>query len=247
MLKKPALVVILALPLATPVAAQEEEPIITERPGFSSSPYTLFPGGVQVEAGYRFQSDGQGTDIDSHTLPLTLVRLGLVENIELQLGWNGYTWAEAGNTDVDGSNDASVGIKWQLTDSRARLPVSLFAGVSVPIGSDAFSSDEVDPTIGAFWSFRAGVDWFGTVTLSEPGDDTRFANAVGVSLPLTATLGSYVEFYGIYGGEGGTEHYLNGGVTFLQRFNLQLDASVGVGLNDQSADFFLDAGLGYRF
>jgi len=241
----------LALPFlslaALPAAAQEGQAIITERPSFSSSPFTVDPGVLQIEAGYQFLSDDNGTDFESHSLPQAIVRLGLIEDLELQMGWSGYTWAEVGGTDIDGANDASVALKWQITDDRARLPVSLIAGLSVPIGSSAFSSDEVDPTIGAFWSYFAWVDWFGAVTLGEPDDDTELSNAIGVSLPLTAQLGSYIEYFGIYGGRDGPENYLNGGVTWLQALNLQFDAAIGFGLNDDAADVFLNAGISYRF
>jgi hypothetical protein len=236
------------LGLSALASAQGNEPLTTERPGFSSSPFTVRPGTVQLEAGYQFQSDDSGgVDVEQQNLPLLLARIGLVDNVELQLGWGGYARAEVGNADLSGVTDASVGVKWQVTDSNAAVPVSLFAGVSVPIGDDEFSSDEADPTVGAFWSYSAGLDWFGTVLVTEPDDETILSNAVGISLPIDERIGSYVEYFGNYGSGSGPEHFLNGGFTYLSQTNLQWDASLAVGLNDRSADLTVGLGMAYRF
>lgn len=240
----PACCLILALPASA--LAQQEEPIITERPSFSSSPFTLAPATLQIEAGYQYLTDDSGVDIDVQNLPLLLVRYGLADRVELQVGWGGYAWADVGNRSRDGITDASVGVKWQVTDSTALVPVSLFAGLSVPIGDDEFSNDEADPTVAAFWSYSAALDWFGTVVISEPDDDTVISNALGVSLPIDDRLGSYVEYYGTFG-SGGPQHTLNGGVTYLARYNLQWDAYLAAGLNDRTPDFAFGVGMAYRF
>ena len=44
-----------------------------------------------------------------------------------------------------------------------------------------------------------------------------------------------------------SEHYLDGGVTYLINMNLQLDARIGLGLNDDAAEFFVGAGVSYRY
>ena len=238
-------ILLAAAATATPAFGQEQ-PINTERPSFSSSPIALDPGVLQLEGGYEYLRDDNGVEFDASRLPLLLVRYGLAEKLELQVGWAGYTWAEAGNRDIDGTGDASVGMKWQITEDGAQLPVSLFAGVSVPVGAKEFSSDRFDPTIGAFWSYSAALDWFGTVLVSQPDDETVLSNALGISLPLSERLGSYVEYYGNYG-DSGPEHYVNGGVTYLSALSTQFDAHIGLGLNDRSADLLIGFGLAHRF
>lgn len=233
--------------LAAATVAQEAGPINTERPSFSASPITVDAGTIQVETGYEFLRDDSGGDFESHTLPQLLMRVGLVERIELQVSWAGYTRAEAGNVDFDGRNDVSVGAKWQVTGEQATVPVALFAGLSLPVGDDEFTTDEVDPIISAFWSYSGSLDWFGAVIVAEPDDDTVLSSAVGVSLPLGATTGSYVEYFGNYAGGTGPEHYLNGGLTWLAKLNVQLDVRLGVGLNDRAADVFAGVGFSYRY
>lgn len=244
--KHPLLILILSISAAT-AGAQDAPPINAERPGFSSSPSVLGKGYIQVETGYQYLRDDGVADLEAHTLPQLLIRLGLAERLEAQLAWGGYTWAEVGNVDIDGRNDASVGAKWQLNSDQATVPVALFAGVSLPIGNDQFTTDEVDPTVGAFWSYSGRLDWFGTVLVAEPDDDTVISNAVGISVPLGVRSGSYVEYFGNYGGSEGPEHYLNAGLTWLPGPDLQLDVQAGFGLNGRAADLFLGFGLAYRY
>lgn len=230
--------------IASMADAQSQDALTTERPGFSSSPYALAPSVLQIEAGYQFTDSGNGVELQN--LPLLLVRYGLSNNMELQVGWSGYAWADIGGADVDGITDASVGVKWQVTDERSSVPIALFAGLSIPIGDDNFTTDEFDPSVAAFWSYSNVLDWFGTVVVSEPDDETQISNALGINLPIREDVGGYVEYYGVYG-NGGPEHYVNGGLTYLSRLNLQFDAYLGFGLNDRSADLLVGGGLAYRF
>lgn len=236
--------VLLALGTGT-VSAQDSGTISAERPGFSSSPIALAPSLWQVESGYQYTKASSG--VDDHSLPLLLVRAGLTERVELQLSWAGVSWSDIGGQSVNGANDAGIGVKWQLTDDNATVPIAVFAGLSLPIGADELTSDEIEPTIGAFWSYSAGMDWFGTVLLSESNDDIVASNGIGVSLPINNDTGGYVEYFGNYAGDSGPEHYLNGGVAYLPRIDLQLDLHLGAGLNDRAADFFLGVGVAYRF
>ena len=71
-------------------------------------------------------------------------------------------------------------------------------------------------------------------------------NAVGINLPINDRFGSFVEYYGVFG-DGGPEHYLNGGVTWLPENNLQWDSYLGLGLNDRAIDVSFNLGLSYRY
>ena len=232
---------------AAPALAQDNGPINAERPGFSSSPIVLAPSAFQVESGYQYTHESGSADLDEHTLPLALFRVGLTRAVELQLGWAGYSWSEADGSSSSGANDASVGVKWRVNQETAAVPVALFAGVSLPVGSDEFSSDEVDLTLGAFWTHSASLDWFGTVLISDADTDTTFSSAVGISLPIADRTGAYVEYFGNFGGAGGPEHYLNGGFTVLPNYHLQLDVHAGLGLNGRARDLFIGLGIASRF
>ena len=233
--------------LASPLGANETGPISAERPGFSSSPFVLAATTWQLETGYQFTRESGRADFDDHTLPLLLIRTGIGKQLELQFSWSGYSWQEVAGRSFSGTNDAGIGLKWQVTEEDAAVPVAFFAGLSLPVGNDDFSSDEVEPTFGAFWSYSAGLDWFGTLLISESDHDTSLGNAVGINFSIADNRGAYIEYFGNYGSAGGPEHYLNGGLTYLPANHLQLDVNTGLGLNGRAADLFVGLGLAYRF
>lgn len=229
------------------VPVQADEVISAERPGFSSSPIALSPGRLQLESGYQYTRDRNSIDVDDHTAPLMLFRAGLVEHVELQLGWAGWSWTDIDGSSANGRNDATVGLKWQLTETDAPVPLALFTGVTVPVGDDTFGADGVDPAIGVFWTHSGSLDWFGTVLVSESDSDVSYANALGLGLPISDNLGAFVEYFGNFADGVGPQHNLNGGVAYLPRADLQLDLHAGIGLNRRAADGFLGLGIAYRF
>jgi hypothetical protein len=223
-----------------------------DRPGFSTSPQTVLRGRLQIEGGYQFTED-QG--VDSHGMPLLLMRAGLTNKIELRIGWDGLSWTENNGHYKPEASDMSLGLKAHLMEQRPGLPaIGLLGSLSLPTGSSSSTSNRVDPTGGLLWNynFAAGPGLFGTILMSSlTGDDGRFfeaANATGVSLPINDRLGSFVEYFGFYRtGGGGAAHNLNGGFTYLLNDNLQLDVNGGLGMNRRADAYFLGAGFAFRF
>jgi hypothetical protein len=239
-------IALLLLGGAGPASAQQEI-IIAERPGFSSSPIALSPSTLQIESGYQYSQDNAGADARNSTLPFALIRIGIIDRVEIQLNWAGYSWTETGNVEVNGKNDASIGVKWQFAAADAKVAVALFASLSLPVGDTDFSSDAVDPSIGAFWTYSGGMDWFGTLLLSESDDDILTSNAVGVSLPINENSGAFLEYVASFPEGSGPHHVLNSGITYLPRSDLQLDFNAGLGLNTRATDFSIGMGLAFRF
>ena len=69
------------------------------------------------------------------------------------------------------------------------------------------------------------------------------------SYSFTDVLGAYVEWFALVphsADTASTEHYLDGGPTYLFSKDVQLDLRAGVGLNDAAADVFTGIGLSVR-
>lgn len=149
----------------------------------------------------------------------------------------------------------SIALKARLLEQNDYLPsFGLLGSLSLPTGSGNLTSNRVGPSGGLLWNYNleAGPGVFGTVLLSSvTGDDGRFfeaANAVGISVPVTDVVGSFIEYFGFYrNNDGGPAHNLNGGFTYLLTNNVQLDINGGVGLNGRADDWFTGAGFAFRF
>lgn len=80
--------------------------IDTERPNFSTSPAPLPASHLQIEAGAQFTQHRSYSE--DFTLPLALSYAGLAKNLELQIGFNGYSFSKMGNASMEGANDITV-------------------------------------------------------------------------------------------------------------------------------------------
>lgn len=238
-----------------------EDSVISERPGFSSSPDATPVGRFNVEAGIEYGHEEQGAqDVDRVTLPFALLRVGVVERLELRLGWAGASEIEIGDQRRDELADPTVGFKWQIHQGTALLPrLGFIFEVALPVG-EGTGSDETEVVGALAWSHPLGerLGLFGTSTFARRGsgeesgggnDLFESTHAAGVGLALGGGLGSFIEYF--VSVEDDTEaqvsQVLDGGFTFLWTESLQLDLSAGVGLDDSAQDLFLAAGAAYRW
>jgi Putative MetA-pathway of phenol degradation len=246
------------------------EPLVTDRPDFTESTETIPPGHFQLEAGYTFTYDREGEDrVRDHTAPELLMRVGVVENFEIRIGWSGYSWTDIqfqGETRggrkvtrgdrTQGGNDLSLGFKYKVIEQDGLIPhFGVIGAITVPSGSPAVSSRDVDPEVVLLWAYDVtdGFSIAGNVGLAVPNEDgDRFfqtSASLSAAFALSERLGAYVEYFGFYPNtqRSDSAHSLNGGFTYLVNNNFQLDWRVGIGLNEEADDFFAGVGFVWRY
>ena len=247
-----ALILLLAW---TSNASGEPPPISTDRILQTNSPDILQPGYHQLETGfYSYETDKENNIKSKHTLlNNNLYRIGFREKMELRLALYGYNIQHAGSDDDSGLSDAELSTKVLLFDSSATRPkTTLNAGFTLPIGDDAFTSDQVDPFFSFIPSFSnllpdslyndnsLGVTW------SNGDADFKYGTLWGYNLSESVIL--YGEFFGAMPIDSGSNsHGFDWGLTWAVKNNVQLDFFAGNSLNDSATDFFLNLGLSVRF
>ncbi len=233
-------------------------PLVTDRPDFTEASSTVGVGVAQLEAGYTyFSDDSSAGQTRTHSYPEPLLRLGLYDDwLELRIGWNYADSRVMGSTDR-GAEDLYLGFKLGLTPQDGVLPqMALIPQMTVPTGSSAFTSNRVLPGLNWIygWELNDHISTAGSSQLNAAVDDggtfLEFAQSWTIAYTLTDELGAYTEWYGLFPGEGSgaeTEHYFNGGFTYLLSDDIQWDIRAGVGLNDAADDFFAGSGFSIRF
>jgi hypothetical protein len=195
--------------------------IDTERPNFSTSPVPLPAGHLQIEAGSQFIQSGN--DAEDFTLPLALLRAGLARNLELQIGWDGYSFSDVGDESIEGANDITMALKSQLTEQRGAIPaIGVLGQLSLPTGSSETTSDSLDPSLAALWTYdfqTAGL--FGTTSFNSLRQDGerifQTTIAAGVDFPVAGRVSSYVEYFGTFTERQGPTHLLNQRIAVLNQ------------------------------
>lgn len=250
---------------------EDEDTITTDRPDFTEASSTVGKGRIQLEMGYTYfrDRDRAGVLTQTHSYPELLARIGMFADwFEWRIGQNFGHSLQAEqvthrrlSTDK-GAQDLYLGAKIALTEHvhGTWLPESaLILQMTVPTGSDAFSSGKVLPGISYLYSFdltdkvSLAGSVLGNVAVEDSGHKFwQMASSLSVGVGFTDTLGGYFEYFGFYptGGIDPTtkpEYYLNGGFTYLITKNVQYDIRAGFGLNRAAADFFAGSGLSLRF
>jgi len=251
--------------LSSSCFASDIPELVTDRPDQTESSSTVPPGYLQIEMGYE-HSENEREDLETDVVPQALLRVGLTENLEFRLGFDGYFWENAvdltqGAEDNEGAGDLGIGFKLKLRDEEGWLPETAFlTNVVLPTKKTPFSSERFDPeyrlacshTLSERLSFGYNVGQAWVTEEDTAGDlDTRhqFIYSAAVGIGLSDNLGGFVEFFGEIptGSDGGPANSFDGGFTYLIADNVQLDIASGVGLSQDAQDWFLAAGLSIRF
>ncbi len=247
-----------------------QERIETERHDFTQSAVTVGRGIMQIEGGYSYFYKDAAEEIESaHTTPELLLRVGLSEDIEFRIRWN-YAWVFAEEEeDLAGSEDIRYSLKLQMTrpEEAGLLPTSaLEIRGTGPTGGSDFSTGQAEFGLDYIyqWEVAEGVTLAGSTgyntnglgdfgILPEEPADERFnvltqSAVLGLELSEANTL--YTEWFGLFS-DGLEDEFLvsvfNIGIDHYVTEDFVIDFRAGVGLSEDSDDFFTGIGGGYRF
>ena len=240
-----------------------DEPLVTDRPDFTESSVTVGRGVAQLEFGYTYvyNSDG-GESVRLNSFGEPLLRYGIFADwLEFRIGiilLEERTTTAVTSNSTAGASDLYLGFKIALTPQTGILPeMALIPQMNVPTGSNAFTSNEVEPGIN--WVYSWEINDFLSTAGSTQGnrriDDTgeaylEIAQSWTVAYSLSARIGAYTEWFAFFPTIGEdtpqAQHFFNGGFTYLINNNIQFDIRAGVGLNDAADDYFLGTGLSIR-
>ncbi len=239
------------------------EPLVTDRPDFTEASTTVGLRVAQIEFGYTYIHDNAG-DQSTHTQSFgePLLRVGiLAEWLEFRIALfplEDRVITAASSNATAGASDLYLGFKIALTPQEGILPeMALIPQMNVPTGSNAFTSGSVEPGINWIyaWEINDFISTAGSTQGNRRVDDSgntylEMAQSWTIGYSLTDKIGAYTEWFALIpsgADTAQTEHYANGGATYLLTDDVQFDIRAGLGLNKAAADFFTGTGLSIRF
>lgn len=234
--------------------------LVTDRPDFTESSKVVGRGIVQLESGTMFEFDGAGDERNrTVTAPLTLMRLGVSERLELRLSSDGGVFTAygqgPGRITASGGSDVELGAKVVFFEREARgFAMALIPMLSLPVGSRAMTSGTYDPAVKVTWaqSLSRGFELAGNVNLSRLSDSLgRYAEqaySVSMGHDLVGNWAMYTEGFGFVtpARDSGQAWTVNAGVTHPLGNNFQFDVEAGRGLTAAAPDWFLGMGMAVR-
>jgi hypothetical protein len=240
-----------------------ESPLVTDRPDFTEASVTVGRGVAQVEFGYTYSYNvEEGERVRSQSLGEPLLRYGMLADwLEFRIALfpvDERTRVGAVSQMISGTEDLYTGLKLALTPQQGMLPeMALIPQMNIPTGSTPFSSGSVEPGLNWIYSWEINdlVSTAGSTQGNRRFDDTgseylEMAQSWTIAYSLTEDLGAYTEWFALVpsgADTAHTQHYFNGGFTYLLTDDMQFDIRAGVGLSEASDDYFVGTGLSIRF
>lgn len=254
-----------ALAASTAAGAQELRDFCPDRPGLGTPPCTMDAGHADVEVGLADwtleRSAGERTD----TLALgeTLVRVGLTDHLEAQVGWTAFGHVRergpGGRSSDSGVGDVTVALRRNLANpdgsgfSVALMPYATLPTGNAVLGAGDWSAGLLVPVSyelphGLQLGFTGQVE--AAVDEDRRGRHLAYGGIVGMSADLSDKLSATAELSGVRDDDpSGHSTELLAGLSagWMAREDLQLDVGANIGLNEAAPDVQLYAGISKRF
>jgi hypothetical protein len=242
----------------------EIDEIETDRDSFTPATTTAGRGRFILESAYSFIDNR--TVLDTHSFPETVLRFGIAERIELRTHWNyevgggsgGVTTGE-GESDFEGfrfvrESQIVYGTKIGVTEQDEWIPESAI----MLLGVTPTSGVETDTAfIGTYvFGWKLPGNWKVDAAMRYSAD-TEERDGFNVWTPSVVAKVKVIENWTVHSEyfaqfsqhreSSFQTHYFSPGFHYLVTRNFEVGVRVGWGLNSQSANFFANAGIGYRF
>jgi len=247
---------------AAPAVAEPLRDFCPDRPGLGTPPCTIDKGHASLEIGLADWTldKGGGTRTDSWTFADSLLRYGLTDRLELQLGWTAYGTVRERTgtgpaTHASGTGDVMLALRRNLAGpdgsgfSAALMPYVGLPSGGRTIGAGTWSAGVLLPV-----SYRLPGDVqldFTARVEAAPDEDRHgrhfaYGGVAGIDVPLSEQLGATLEL-SVQREEDATE--MLGGLSFayMAAPDLQLDAGANAGLSGAAPDAELYVGIARRF
>jgi hypothetical protein len=251
--------------LAAPAAVSAEEtPICTDRPAKANAVCTVPVGKWQLEsaiAGWSRTETG-GAELNVLTLGSSVVKVGLSDRSDLQIGFTPYVRAEAKvggiKSAASGLGDLTVRYKQRLTADNARVQIGLIPFVKLPTADGDIGNGKVEGGLAVPIGIATGSPVAVVLgpeldLLADADGDGRHAtlvNLINVSGPVAPGLTLAGEFWTMTNFDPADTVTLasaDAALAYLLNNNVQLDLGANFGLNKNTADVELYGGISFRF
>jgi len=227
--------------------------IVTDRPDATEAASVVPKGYLQIETGGLYESfEVNNIKLERTVFNTTLLRYGILDNLELRVGWNYEEQKLTGQTNVlNGLSPLLFGMKIAIAEEKNGMPEIAFIGhLFLPFTA---STDFKPETTGADFRFSVAHTLSENTSLgynfgAQWGDDASeiaYIYTIAYGIGLTDKIGFYAELYGDFPENGKANHFWDAGFTWLLQSNLQFDVTVGTSIT-AGQDILFSTGLSYR-
>jgi hypothetical protein len=227
--------------------------IVTDRPDQSNSPELVPNGVLQIESGVQIERlKTSNSDQTNFTYNSTLVRYAINEQFELRFnaGYFGTRNATEQSFTQKGLGPISLGLKIKLADANRFWPQAAFIGnFNIRSGSAVYMPSHTanDIALALTHEFNSRLSLTYNVGAKWNGESPEAAFTYTISFEYEIhSISLFLESYGFIPEETRVDNRIDGGMCYKLNPTLQLDVASGIGLSNNSPDYFVTSGLSIK-
>jgi hypothetical protein len=259
-----ALIAALALGAASAAVAADVPPICADRPGKANPTCTVPAGMVQIETGLIdwTHDDSDGVSSDALALGATAFKYGLTDRWHVEVDVTPYqslrVSSGGSHQRVSSFGDLVVRTKYRLTSGDG-VQIALFPFVKIPTANSRIGNRKVEAGLAipidyaipnSPFSLALGpeIDWLADD--DGAGHHAAMVQVAGVGMQVAPRLSVGVDLWGQWNWDpAGTvkQASADGEIAYLVNDNFQIDGGANFGVNNQTPDVELYAGVSARF
>ncbi|MGB5418150.1 transporter [Algibacter sp.] len=236
---------------------RETDALVADRPDATEASSTVGKSVLQLETGGLYESfETNNIQSENYTYNTMLIRYGILDNIELRLGWNfieGVTKINGNklNAVSSGFSPLLLGVKIAITEEKGAIPemalllhtthpfFASYDNKSTSTGTDFRFSFSHTLSENSSLGYNLGMAWDGDSTTAS------YIYTLSYGYSLSNKIGAFAELYGDLPEGTNFNHYWDAGLTYLVSNDFQLDAYFGTSITE-GQDLLLGLGLSYR-
>jgi hypothetical protein len=247
--------------LSSASAAADEQPICADRPSKSTGACTVPEGRFQVETGLVDWSHDRSSDgtMDFTTIGSSLLKYGVSDRADVEVGVTPLELLRAPGERESGFGDMLLRVKYRLTAEDAAFQAALDPFVKLPTANHRLGNGKVEAGLGLAASVPLGKT--GLTIATDPeldlladedghGRHAAMVQVLNIGASLGSKLGVSAEIWGQWDWDpAGTtkQKSADAAITYLLNRDVQLDGGANFGLNRETPDVELYAGISKRF
>ncbi|MEW6506216.1 MAG: transporter [Bacteroidota bacterium] len=223
--------------------------IITDRPDYTESPFSIKRGQFQFELGIGFQQSGEFKEV---SYPNSLLRIGLGNNSEIRFGLPRFSSVLSNDLTMY-FNDIVIELKHQLSNDESPFPFALLFVSSFPTGSREVTAKivELGFKIAASHNLNEKLGLGLNVgAISINNNDARqimSIASIAFGISLSNNFSTFVEAFTEKLPGTNWQTYCDLGITYLLNKSSQLDFYLGKELSSKEASLIIGCGFSFAF
>jgi hypothetical protein len=235
------------------------EPIETDRPVKTLTPFTVPKKWIQFETGLSRQSDKYDQSYTEIYLehPTFLLKYGLAKCFELRLITDVATIQDQFTSRTyshTGINNVQLGGKLIFLKEKGIRPATAliahyrFNGLrTIYKGKDSIDGANFKLAMKHTLSKKIALQYNVGMEWRRFGSNPAFVYSISPRINFNEKWFAYLEAFGFIWNDRDPQNSIDGGVAFTINGDLTIDASAGIGLSKEAPDNFFSIGASFRF